>query len=97
MPKGYWIANNLVHDTEAYARYREANAAVFARYGARFLVRGGTQEAREGDARPRSVVLEFPSYAEARACYDDPEYQAAKALRDTAAEGMLIIVEGYDG
>lgn len=97
MPKGYWIANNLVHDAEAYARYREANAAVFAKYGARFLVRGGPQEVREGEARPRSVVLEFPSYAAALACYDDPDYQAARALRTPAAEGMLIIVEGYDG
>lgn len=98
MAKGYWIANNLVHDAESYARYRTANAAVFARYGARFLVRGGAQEVREGDGRPRSVVLEFPSFDAARACYDDPEYQAALALRaPPVAEGVLIIAEGYEG
>jgi uncharacterized protein (DUF1330 family) len=95
MPKGYWIVNNLVHDAEAYGRYKDANAAPFARHGAKFLVRGGTQETREGTTFPRTVVLEFPSYAAAVACYDDPDYQTALAIRAPAAEGNLLIVEGY--
>ena len=97
MPKGYWIANNTVHDAEAYEKYKAANAAPFAKYGARFLVRAGAQESPEGPAHPRSVVLEFPSYADALACYNDPDYQAAKAMRASVADGTLIIVEGYDG
>ncbi|WP_226779198.1 DUF1330 domain-containing protein [Oceaniglobus trochenteri] len=97
MPKGYWIANNIVHDADEYARYKAANGAVFARHGARFIVRGGTQEAREGDPFPRSVVIEFPSYAQALACYEDPDYQAAKAIREPASQTRLVIVEGYDG
>ena len=97
MPKGYWIANNVVTDAETYENYKSANAAPFARHGAKFLVRGGAQEVREGEAFPRTVVLEFPTIEAARACYDDPEYQAAKAIRDDAAEGRLLIVEGYDG
>jgi len=95
MPKGYWIANNLVTDPQAYEAYKAANAAPFAKYGARFLVRGGAQAVREGSANPRSVVIEFPSLAAAQACYDSPEYQAALALRAPAATGTLIIVEGY--
>ncbi|MBM7069836.1 DUF1330 domain-containing protein [Actibacterium sp. 188UL27-1] len=97
MPKGYWIANNVVHDAAAYERYKTANAAPFAKYGARFLVRGGSQENPEGAAHSRSVVLEFPSYAAALACYNDPEYQVAKEIRASIADGTLIIVEGYDG
>lgn len=95
MPKGYWIVNNLVTDPAAYAAYRDANAAPFAAYGARFLVRGGTQEVREGTANPRTVVIEFPSLDAARACYDSPAYQAALAIRAPAATGMVIIAEGY--
>jgi uncharacterized protein (DUF1330 family) len=41
------------------------------------------------------VVIEFPSYAAALACYDSPAYQAAKALRDPVSTGDLVIVEGY--
>ena len=95
--KGYWIAHNVVHDAEAYDKYRAANAEPLAAYGAKFLVRGGTQELREGAWNARTVVIEFPSYADAIACYDSEGYQSAKALRDAVAEGNLIIVEGYSG
>ncbi|MHA7849939.1 DUF1330 domain-containing protein [Roseovarius sp.] len=95
MPKGYWVAHVDVDDPQAYETYKAANAAPFAEYGARFLVRGGPGETREGQVRARTVVIEFPSYAAALACYDSPGYQAAKALRDPVSTGDLVIVEGY--
>lgn len=61
-----------------------------------FLVRGGAQELREGQQRPRSVVIEFPTLEAAKACYDSPEYQAAKALRVPVSDIDLVIVEGFD-
>ena len=96
MPKGYWIGHVTVDDPDTYELYKAANAAPFAEYGARFLVRAGDQEVREGTARPRTVVIEFPSYEAAKACYDSDAYQAAKAIRDPISTGDLIIVEGYD-
>lgn len=96
MPKGYWIATMDIHDVVIYDKYRAANAKPFADYGARFLVRGGTQQIREGQMRTRTVVLEFPSYAEAVACYESPSYQRAKDIRLNVADGSLVIVEGYD-
>lgn len=97
MPKGYWIVNNVVNDPDTYKSYQAANAAPFAEFGARFLVRAGTQQSREGQTHPRSVIIEFQSYADALACYESDAYAKAKAVRDAAAEGTLIIVEGYDG
>ncbi|TCO70864.1 DUF1330 domain-containing protein [Rhodovulum euryhalinum] len=97
MPKGYWVAHVDVRDPQAYERYKAANAAPFAEYGARFLVRGGAQQVREGAAKTRTVVIEFPSLEAAIACYESPAYQAAKALRDPVSEGDLVIVAGYDG
>lgn len=97
MPKGYWIANNVVHDVEKYKDYQAANGVVFQKYGVRFLVRGGEQEVREGQAHDRSVVIEFPSYTDAVECYNSPEYQKAYQLRAGISESNLIIVEGYDG
>lgn len=95
-PKGYWIANMDVRDAEVYDKYRAANAKPFADYGARFLVRGGTQQTREGSVHPRTVVIEFPSYAEAVACYESSAYQSAKEIRLNAADGSLMIIEGYE-
>lgn len=97
MPKAYWVAHVTVTDPDAYAEYRAANAEAFAKYGAKFLVRGGHQDIREGDQRPRTVVIEFPDRATAEACYDSPEYQRAKSLREAASQGDLVIVDGWEG
>ncbi|MTH78886.1 DUF1330 domain-containing protein [Paracoccus aestuariivivens] len=97
MPKAYWIGHVTVDDPAAYQAYRHANAAAFAKFGGRFLVRGGEQEPLEGKLRPRSVVIEFPDLVSARACYSSPEYQAALRLRQNCSIADLVIVEGYDG
>jgi uncharacterized protein (DUF1330 family) len=97
MAKGYWIGRVDVSDTEAYKKYVAANGPVFAKYGARFLIRGGQFEAVEGTARSRNVVIEFPSYQVALACYHSPEYAAAMALRLNAGVSDILVIEGYDG
>jgi uncharacterized protein (DUF1330 family) len=97
MPKAYWVAHVTVEDPVAYEDYRTANAEAFAKYGGRFLVRGGEQEVREGTVRPRTVVIEFADRATAVACYESPEYQKALALRKAASQGDLVIVDGWEG
>ncbi|MCC2104407.1 MAG: DUF1330 domain-containing protein [Hyphomicrobiales bacterium] len=97
MAKGYWIGHVDVADPEAYKAYVQANAIAFAKYGAKFLVRGGKSEGPEGRLRSRHVVLEFDSYEKAVACYHSPEYQAAIKLRTPVSTGDIVIVEGYDG
>ena len=97
MPKAYWIAHVSISDPEAYEKYRTANATPFARFGARFLVRGAAQDVVEGIMRPRTVVIEFPSLDAATACYNSPEYRAAMALRTPASQADICIVEGWEG
>ncbi|HTR12108.1 MAG TPA: DUF1330 domain-containing protein [Roseiarcus sp.] len=94
MPKGYVISRVDVTDPVAYARYAEAATKAIAAHGGRPLARGGRSEALEGEARARNVILEFDSYETARAYYHSPEYQAARALRDGAAEMEVVLVEG---
>jgi uncharacterized protein (DUF1330 family) len=96
MAKGYWIARVDVTDADGYQEYVKANAEAFRKFGARFIVRGGPFEAPEGTHRARNVVLEFADYATAMACYQSPEYQAAKVLRIGSSDGDLIIIEGYE-
>lgn len=96
MAKGYWIAQMDVADAETYDTYRAANAKPLADYGAKFVVRGGQQSLREGVWRSRTVVIEFPSLADAIACYESDGYQKAKAIRLPVSEGNLVIVEGYE-
>ena len=97
MAKGYWIARIDVHNMDGYKEYIAQNGAVFAKYGAKFLVRGGTSELKEGTARSRNVVLEFKDYATALACYNSPEYTRLVAIRAPRSQGDLVIIEGWDG
>jgi uncharacterized protein (DUF1330 family) len=94
MPKGYWIARVDVRDPEGYKGYVAAAKPAFERFGASFLARGGAYEAAEGAARARNVVIEFPSLAAARDCYNSPEYQVARAIRQQFADGEIVLVEG---
>ncbi|MGL5116520.1 MAG: DUF1330 domain-containing protein [Beijerinckiaceae bacterium] len=97
MAKGYWIARVDVDDDNAYARYRELNSKAFAKFGARFVVRGPAGVVAKGTPRKHNVVIEFDSYAQAMACYESPEYQAALVFLKDVGPTDLVIVEGYDG
>ena len=97
MAKGYWVARVDVHDTDAYKDYVAANGAAFAKFGGRFVVRGGPFQNPAGTSRSRNVVIEFPSYQAALDCWDSAEYQAARAKQRGGAEMDLVIIEGYDG
>lgn len=90
----YWIAHVTVTDPEAYRGYQALAPAAFARFGARFLARGGEAEVLEGPPAERHVVIEFPDLAAARACYYSEEYATARAARATAATVTVVIVEG---
>ena len=95
--KAYWIVHVDIGDAEAYKAYVAENATAFRKYGGRFLVRGGPSETVEGNARARTVVLEFPDYATAIACYRSAEYARAIELRKGKAIADITVVDGYAG
>jgi uncharacterized protein (DUF1330 family) len=97
MAKGYWIARVDVHNDEGYKPYALANPGIFQKFGGRFIVRGGQFTGAEGDSRSRNVVIEFPDYETAMACYRSPEYQANIKVRQPHSIADLVIIEGYDG
>ena len=99
MAKGYWMVHVDITDPERYKEYVAANAVAFKKYGARFLVRNGASTLPEGQELKgrRHVVLEFESYAVAKACYESPEYKAAIRLREGASTAQIVIIEGYEG
>lgn len=97
MPKGYWLAQVDVSGPEGYKDYIAANQIAFRKYGARFVVRAGRHEAVEGTCRSRLVVIEFPDYETALACYRSPEYQHAVTLRQGYSVADIAVVEGYEG
>ena len=95
---GYLIARFDMTDPKkapaAYKKYVEAAGPAYADTQARFLVRGGKAELMEGEMRTRNVVIEYPTLANAYACYQSKTYQAAREHRLPVAEGEIVIVEG---
>lgn len=92
--KGYVIARVTIKDENGYKEYAKAASMAQKKYNAKALVRGGEYEALEGVARERNVILEFPSYADAKAYFHSPEYQAAKRIAEGALEAEIVAVEG---
>ena len=91
----YVIADVTVTDPAAMDEYRKQVPATIAKYGGRFVVRGGAHQIREGDWKPnRLVVIEFPTLDAARRWYDSEEYREPKALRIKAGRTNLVLVEG---
>jgi len=91
----YIVVQVDVKDPTRYADYRAMVPPTLAKYGGRFIVRGGKTETLEGDWVPkRFVVVEFPNVEQAKAWWASPEYAEAKALRQATSETQMIVVDG---
>ena len=91
----YIITNAEVFDKDAYGEYGKLAPSAIKKYGGEFLAQGGKAEILEGNWTPhRIVVVKFDSIEKAKAMYNSPEYQAAKAKREGAADFNMIVTEG---
>lgn len=91
----YIMVDIDIHDEAGLGEYRQQVPATIAKYGGRFIVRGGKFETLEGQWHPkRLVVLEFPSVEQAKRWYDSEEYRPLKAMRFKASKSNLVLVEG---
>jgi uncharacterized protein (DUF1330 family) len=91
----YIIIETDVHDPEQYELYKQASPSAVAAAGGRFIVRGGELAVLEGDWQPkRLVLLEFLDLEAAKRFYESPQYQAAKRLRESAADLKMVAVAG---
>ncbi|MSO79804.1 MAG: DUF1330 domain-containing protein [Acidimicrobiia bacterium] len=91
----YVIVQGDVHDPEQYELYKQAAAGTVVAAGGKDVVRGGATEVLEGDLpASRTVVLEFPTMQTAIDWYGSDEYQAARKLRENAAQLNIYLIDG---
>lgn len=81
-------------DAEAFAAYGAKAKLAREGHAIKPLAYYGRYEALEGPAAEGVVIMEFPTYDEAKAWYDSPAYQEALQLRLKGAEYRVLIVEG---
>ena len=95
MSSGYVIAHIEVTNPTQYEEYKKWSSAAMKAHGAEVCVRGGQVEVLEDDWAPtRVVLLKFPSFEQAKAFYETPEYNKARDARAGAAIMRMIAVEG---
>ena len=91
----YIILDIVVNDPAGYEEYKKIGPPTVARYGGKYIARGGASENLEGDWQPnRIVMLEFPSVEQAKAWINSPEYAPGRKLRQQYAISKAIVVEG---
>jgi uncharacterized protein (DUF1330 family) len=97
----YVIAIIHVTDPDTYQRYKEFAPPdgrvlpTVAKYGGRYLARGGRAEVLEGEAAAeRLALVEFESYERAKEWWTSPEYAAAKPFRQMSTTSTILLVEG---
>ncbi len=92
----YWVARSRINDTVEYKKYTDLVPAIIARYGGNVLARGGRYRIMEGPEKfHRFIVIEFPTFELAVACFNSPEYAKAAAYRRSGAGDVEnVIVEG---
>ena len=94
----YLIADLDITDPSTFEEYRQQVAPLVAKYGGRYLVRGGAIETVEGDWSPkRLVVLEFENVERLKAWYGGDDYRPVMAMRHRSAISNVVIVEGCLG
>ena len=92
---GYWVVRgSAIKDEDALKQYGQMWAPIAERYGAEIIAGKGSIDTREGPRHPRHLIVRFPSYQDAVACYEDTEYQEAKIVANKAYDRELVILEG---
>ena len=91
----YLILDITVNEPDLFEEYKKLAPVTIEAYGGKYLARGGTAEALEGDWTPnRVVILEFENAATAKKWLESPEYGEARAMRQKAATSHVIVVDG---
>jgi uncharacterized protein (DUF1330 family) len=91
----YAIAQGRVSDRQQFNRYLEKSGPTLAEHGARLLAVDETPAMIEGEIDfPRTVILEFDSTEHFQRWYDSAEYRAARKLREMAADGRFMLIQG---
>jgi uncharacterized protein (DUF1330 family) len=97
-PPAYVIASIDIHDLDGIRTYTERVAATHAGHGSRYLSRGGRVEVVEGAWQPpRLILIEFPSWDEARSWYFSDAYQELVRARQPYSTTDMVLVEGHRG
>ncbi|MBS0521899.1 MAG: DUF1330 domain-containing protein [Proteobacteria bacterium] len=94
----YLIVEVDTTDEALMTEYRKHTPGAIAKFGGKFIVRGGKTKTLEGGwTPPRVVMIEFPSFEKAEEFYHSDHYKPLLDMRLKAGKSKAILVDGYAG
>ena len=96
MPVAYLVVDTKLHEPKIYEKYKQLAKPIVERFGGEYLVRGGALYIDQSDlwSPSRLVLIKFESVEVAKRFLSSEEYRSVKALRLSASESTVSIVEG---
>ncbi len=93
----YVVSMMAIDDPDTYRKYTDRTPPIVAKYGGKFLARGGAVTTLEGDPyQDRMVILEFPSQQHVLDWLADPDYQEAMIFRHASSVARILMMEADD-
>ncbi len=95
----YWVARSKINNPDNYRKYTDLVGDILKEYGGKPLSRGGRYQVMEGpEYFERFVIVEFPDFDSAVACFESEAYQAAAVhRRDGSGEVETVIMDETPG
>jgi uncharacterized protein (DUF1330 family) len=94
MPAYIVFLRDRTTDPAELATYSREVPATLQGHPVKILAAYGKYEVLEGSAVEGGVLVEFPTFAEAKAWYDSPAYAEVRQHRFHGAEYRAVILEG---
>ncbi len=83
-----------VHDQSELDKYTPKARNSLSGHPVKVLAAYGRHEVLEGKQLEGGVIVEFPTFAEAKAWYDSPAYSDARQHRFKGADYSAVIIDG---
>ena len=84
-----------ITDPQLLERYKHLARPVLQQAGGTVTVAYGRHEVLEGEPLAGVVVVEFASFDAARSWYHSEAYRTASAMRKSAGNAHVVLVEGF--
>ena len=92
----YYIGTYDIIDADEFQNYPPVVLSLLPRYGGEVLASDTAGTLVEGTMRTMNAIIRFPSKDAALGLYNDPDYQAAKRIRQASTRNVsMVLVEEF--
>jgi uncharacterized protein (DUF1330 family) len=93
----FYIGSYDIDDPNEFQKYPPLVLALLPKYGGKVLASDTAGLLVEGTTRTMNAIIRFPSKEAALALYNDPDYQAAKRIRQASTSNVsMVLVDEFE-